>query len=62
MNKSHPNHPVYGSRQVSPQHNSGHAKKPKSHKSADNKIAEQEGGAPSLKNNSNDSSLKHMGY
>lgn len=49
-------------KQVSPQHHDSHIKKPKSHKSADSKQAEQEGGSPTLKNNSNDASLKHMGY
>lgn len=49
-------------KQVSPQHHDSSIKKPKSHKSADNKVAEQEGQSPSLKNNSNDASLKHMGY
>lgn len=49
-------------KQVSPQHHDSTIAKKKSTKSRDNKVAEQEGGSPTLKNNSNDASLKHMGY
>lgn len=48
--------------QVSPQHHDSTIVKKKSTKGADNKLAEQEGGSPTLKNNSNDASLKRMGY
>lgn len=49
-------------KQVSPQHHDSTVKKPKNSKNRDNKVAEQEGGSSTLKNNSNDASLKHMGY
>jgi hypothetical protein len=46
-------------KQVSPQHHDSTIPKAKKKKE---KLDEQEGQAPSLKSNSNDASLKHMGY